>query len=251
MVCVRYYPHMTRAVLRIPQSWVPIEKKEAARLNLTVEEFYPTQKPSNFGLVLDLSVWVEMPMASRWLVAFRLANQRGQPVIAEVRVFPAEPGKRTAGRWSGEYGGTARVPPGGITARLLRTIRTQTFKKMLRTIMTRWEKELGALDLGFIPPMIPPLTNRGRKGRSDAALARIAAVYEGAYVAGTPPVQAVAKALRLSLTQARDAIHRARVRGLLSSATKQGKVGGRLTPTARALLKQQTKKKRGKHGTKR
>lgn len=243
---------MTRAVLRLPQSWVPIEKEEAARLKLTVEDFSPTHKATDFGLVLDLSVWVEMPLTARWLVAFRLANQRGQPVIAEVRVFPDEPGKRPAGRWSGEYGAiTTRVPPGGITARLLRTIRTQTFKRMLRTIVTRWEKELGGLDLGFIPPAVPPLTNQGRKGRSDAALARIAAVYEAAYLADTPPVPAVAKASRLSLTQARDAIHRARVRGLLSHASKQGKVGGRLTPIARELLKQQTKKKRRKYGKKR
>src|SRR5262245_23085922 len=119
---------MTRAVLRLPKRWVPIEKQEAARLKLTVEDFYPTHKPTEFGLVLDLSVWVEMSITARWLVAFRLVNQRGQPVIAEVRVFPSEPGKRTAGRWSGEYGGaTTRVSPGGITARLLRMIRTQTF----------------------------------------------------------------------------------------------------------------------------
>jgi hypothetical protein len=232
--------------------WVPVEKAEAARWKLPVEDFFPSHKPTDFGLVLDQSVWVEMPMVGRWLVAFRLVNQRGQLVIAEVRVFPAEAGKRTAGRWSGEYGGgSVRIPPGGITARLLRTIRTQTFNKMLRTIMMRWEKELGELDLGLIPLVTPPLTNRGRKGRSDATLARIAAAYEEGYLAGTPPVQAVAKAMRLSLTQARDAIHRARVRGLLSPASKQGKVGGRLTPTARALLKQQGKKKRGKYGKKR
>jgi len=243
------------SVLRSRGNWEPIKKSDAKRLGLKVEEFSPTHKAEEFGLVLDLSVWFEASIAPRWRVAFRLANQGGQPVIAEVRVFPDEPGERPAGRWSGEYGVKTKVPPGGITARVLRQIRTQTFRRELSAIRKRHAEHLGELarsDPSFPLTSAPSLTTRGRKGRSDRELARIALAYEAAYASGRPAIAAVAKAARLSLTKARDAVHRARTRGLLSPASKRGKGGGLLTPLGREILKQGAKSKGGKrHGKKR
>ena len=228
---------MPKAVLRSVCAREPIRKLDAKRLGLVVENFTPTHKATDFGLVLDRSVWVEIPTAGRWMIAFRLVNQQGQPVIGEVRVFPDEPGKRPAGRWSGEYGVTARVPPGGVTARVLRTIRIETFKTLLRTIVRKWGKALGDYDLGFTAAPSP--VTRGRKGRPDIVLARMAAVYAASYLAGRPTIPAVARRFRLSPSKARDAVYRARVRGFLSPATKQGKGGGLLTPLAQEILMNQ------------
>jgi len=261
---------MKKSALRSSGSWVPIKKSDARRLRLTVKTFAPTHHAKDFGLVLDRSVWFETSIAPRWIVAFRLANQRGQPVIAEMRVFPDEPDeqhpRRAPGRWSGEYGAVATVPPGGLGARVLRKIRTQAFKADLRKIMTRkitghkakksegkWgEEEWESVFPGVPLSMVPPQATRGRKGRSDRELARIAAAYERAYLDNRPATAAVAKAAGLTLTKARDAVSRARVRGLLSEASKQGKGGGLLTSLAREILKHNAKNTGGKHhGTKR
>jgi hypothetical protein len=260
---------MKKATLRTPNPWTPIDKADAKLLGLKVQPF-KAGEAKDFGLVLDRSVWVEAPLSSRlpWMVAFRLVNEDGQPVIAEVRVFPDQssapykagpPGtlptrwRRPAGRWSGDYPGVmAHVPRGGITARVLRTIRMQSYKGLLRTILTQHAEAFRSMDLGVPLSTVPSSTTRGRKGRSDETLARIAEVYGHAYRANRPSTAAVAKAFRLSLSQARDAVRRARVRGLLSPASKQGKGGGLLTPLAQKILKQVLKSKGGKqHGTKR
>lgn len=247
---------MSKTILRSPYGWTPIGKSQARHLGVSVVPLAPSHTVGDVGLVLDRSVWVEMPLPGRWMVAFRLASQGGQPVIAEVRVFPFEPDapgqRRPPGLWSGVHGVTTRIPPGGITARVLREIRTQAFRADLHTITARWEKETRDLFPGIAVSNIPPSTTRGRKGRSDRELASIAAIYVRAYAARRPSTPAVAKATGLSLTQARDAVHRARVRGLLSPASKQGKGGGLLTPLARKILKQDVTRKGGKrHGTKR
>jgi hypothetical protein len=220
----------------------------------------PLHVPKSYGTILDRSLWFQMSLAPRWLVVFRVVDQRGQPVIAEVRVFPAlethdeeKTWPQPTGRWRGEYGGKTFVPPGGLTARLLRGIRTQVFQKDLRRIMAYHAKDLAHGDSGVtLSAAPPPSATRGRKGRSDRELARIARTYERAYMAGRPSIADVAKAHRLSLSQARDAVSRARVRGLLSPASTQGKRGGLLTPLAHEILKQDAKGKGGKrHGTKR
>ena len=270
---------MKKSALRTTDCWVPIERSEGTRRGLTVKPLAPTHTAKELGLVLDRSVWFETRIAPRWIVAFRIVNQRGQPVIAEARIFPDEPVRYPPGRWSGEYGAPATVPPGGLGARALRQIRTQAFRKDLFKIRTRkttvawtdWHpktkaeephtavvdwaatlQELARGDSNFPITSAPPSSTRGRKGRSDQTLARIAKVYEHAFKASRPSTAAVSKAFRLSLSQARDAVRRARSRGLLSPASKQGKGGGLLTSLAQEILKKDLKSKGGKrHGKKR
>lgn len=243
----------------------PIKKSDAKRRGLTVEPFGPGYRAEGYGLVLDRSVWFETRIAPRWIVAFRLVNQRGQPVIAEARIFPDEPGHYPPGRWTGEYGAPAIVPPGGLGARVLRQIRTRAFEQDLRTIMAHkiftqkgvrrdepWSKEEWEMTFPGLPPaLIPPSATRGRKGRSDHELARIAAIYERAYLAKRPATEAVAKTMRISPEKARDAIRRARVRGLLSPATKQGKGGGLLTERGKKIVNVKKQKGGTRHGQKR
>jgi hypothetical protein len=266
---------MKKSALRTVGSWVPITRSEAKRRGLIVESLTPIYRACDLGLVLDQSVWFEARIAPRWIVAFRLTNQRGQPVIAELRVFPDEPGHYPPGRWSGEYGAPAKVPPGGLSARDLRQIRTQAFRADLRTITANVlkvsEAQAAALPVAdlekdwreglssFFPVVplstTPPVATRGRKGRSDIELARIAAAYERAYLANRPAIAAVAKAAGITLTKARDSVRRARVRGLLSPASKQGKGGGLVTQLTQEMLKQDVKNRKTKggkhHGAKR
>lgn len=82
--------------------------------------------------------WVEAPLGA-WVVAYRLVNQSGEPVVAELRVFPCEPGKgRPPGRWSAEVLGVdASAPPGGIPADLLRHVRVTLFRSVAADFL-RW-----------------------------------------------------------------------------------------------------------------
>jgi hypothetical protein len=260
---------MRSPVLRETSSWTPIDKSHASALGLDgqIQELAPSHPVEDIGLILNRSVWVEIPPADRWIAAFRLVNKGGVPVVAELRVFPAETDprrerKRPAGQWRGEYGDAESVPRAGLTARLIHNqVRLGTFKDVLRTVLSRHGVALKSLALDFpnLPQASPRPATRGRKGRPHAVLAKIAAVYARAYLANSPPIPAVRDRFRLSLSQARDAVFRARTLNLLTPADKQGRAGGMLTPQARALLHQpknkkpkaQWMKRRKSHGTKR
>lgn len=234
---------MPRAILRSPNSWTVIDKADAQRLKLSAERIKDAREEDlrQIGYVLDNSIWIEQPLGQSWMLAFRVAYQRGGPVIAELRLFPhdTEHVKRPPGVWSGILGDPSRVPPGGITARLLREVRTTAFRKVLRELVARWDRQvMTAQPLPWAHPLKPASAKpkRGRPGRSDVELAQVARAYSKAYVSGQPPVPAVAKTFQLSRSQARDAIFRARAKGFLSPAAKQGTTGGLLTPSAKSLL---------------
>jgi hypothetical protein len=62
---------------------------------------------------VERAFWVEYRQG-RWAVAYRLVGQKGRPVVAEVRVLPAEGDAVVVGEWSGR---ARSVPVGGLTAR--------------------------------------------------------------------------------------------------------------------------------------
>jgi CRP-like cAMP-binding protein len=79
-----------------------------------------------------------------------------------------------------------------------------------------------------------------REARGDVRLARIANYYVEASSRGSRTQNAdVAKQLAMTPSQVRDAVHRARLQGLLSFTAKQGVAGGELTPKALELLRAQ------------
>lgn len=192
------------------------------------------------GLALVKEAWVETPLGPGWIAAYRLVPQRGMPVVAELRIFPAESGRpRQPGRWSGEFlGVAARVPPGGLTTRLLRTVRVGGYRRfagrVVRETRAKWP-EFGADELG---PLREPKDQprRGRPSRPRAFFAEIARDYVRSIEAGSHrPVADVARRRRLASGQVRDALHRARLLGLLERGGR-GRYGGALTEGARALL---------------
>lgn len=227
---------MPKEVLRYAQAWIPVDKEKARRFKLSVE---PLRTPADVVEVQDDSWWFEVPM-DEWILAYRIVGQSGQPVLAELRIFPAVPtDSRPPGEWAGMYGAADDVPVGGITARVLREAKSVGFRSVLKEIVRKWSTVIQ--DHGLPITAVSPRPTRGRKGRTDAELARIADAYAAAYTSGKPPIPAVAARFGLSPSQARDAVSRSRQRGFLSPAGMQGKGGGVLTPLGQTVL-QQTQK---------
>jgi hypothetical protein len=184
-------------------------------------------------------VWIEADVSSKaqpgavWKVAYLLVNQGGVPVVAEMRLFPAEPHPfRPAGQWSGHVAGvSAPVPPGGITSRLIREVH---LGKHLRYAG-------GEVASAASPP---PRRRSDRRSRlPEIAFARAAETYDAAVKKNEgPPVPAVARRHRLSIESARWRIHEARVRGFLTT-TGQGRAGGRLTDRGKRVLRTKTRRR--------
>jgi hypothetical protein len=192
-----------------------------------------------------LETWIEVPVGA-WIVAYRLVNDQGVPVVGEVRMFPAEPGRPGPGQWSGELlGPEARVPRGGITARVLRRVRVRAYLtrmsevvRQLRVEAPAWAPRYG---WAVIDPTAPgaarPGARRGPKGRPDSFYAEVAREYVKAVERGSyRPVADLARRRRASPTKVRDMIRRARARGLLT-LEGPGKRGGLLTERAETLLR--------------
>jgi hypothetical protein len=197
------------------------------------------------GEVRVPETWLEAPIGGDWIAAYRIAAADGPPVIAELRVFPAETGRPGWGRWSGEVLGTrSNAPEGGITVRLLRRLRPGQPLRFVSDLLQRLRAQApeAARALGWTLPPAPtpsslPRPRRGRPGRPDLFYARVAAEYVHAVQAGSPhPVADLARRRRLPPARVRDMIHTARRRGLLSSH-RRGVRGGELTDRAHALLR--------------
>jgi hypothetical protein len=238
---------------------------------------HPSPRPVSFrisaragsGTRTIKNCWLETDLSGGWRVAYRLAAEAGHPVVSEVRVYPAER-RAPAGWWSGEELGmeATTVPPGGLTATLLREVRLgahllegkaalEWAKTKTRprggdvSLITAWLRRLGLKSLH--PPERKP--GPGRLGRPRHEVARIAREYARAVSRNSRhPIQDVQAVHRhLSLDQLRDVVRRARQLGYLTASTGRGRMGGVLTETGSAALRfEQTRRgaKRGKVGSK-
>jgi hypothetical protein len=168
--------------------------------------------------------WVEVQHGP-WIAAYAITVDEGQPVVAELRVTP-----------------TARVPAGGLTARMLRELKPGA-------AVAEAYAEMG-LDADRPPRRFAKArkqpTRPGRRGRDDSFYANIAWEYVRALTARSRhPVADTAEVLRkndlhYSDAYVRDAIAEARRRGLLTPA-RRGRAGGRLTEKGRKLCFEQEK----------
>jgi hypothetical protein len=190
--------------------------------------------------------WTELPIPAdrRWVAAARLLVSRGAVVIGEVRVFPAEPhAERRQGEWSAAVLGVrALCPPGGVVARLLRAVPLGAFTRAAvefeRLLRERFGDEaflprgrFGAL--GLESPRQGP---RRRHRAADTVVLGVARAYADAIERKSRrALEEAAAACHLAYRHARDLVGVARARGYLT-ATKQGRGGGELTPTARKRL---------------
>jgi hypothetical protein len=161
-----------------------------------------------------------------WKATYRLALQRGVSVIAGLSIEP----------WG------SGVPPGGLSARLLRTLKFTLPRRELRRLAEIVQKHPVVYEGRFqSSPFLATEAQASRreylKGRQDSFYAEIAKQYcklAGSHVKN--PIQVIAKSRSLSPSKVRDMIFQARKRGLLTKPPKQGRMGGELTLKCIALL---------------
>ena len=245
---------------------VLVDLGDARQSGLHEEDLAPVPRGRATRQTTVYNVWLEMPLDEHWMVAHRLVPQAGQPVVAEVRVFPREASRSKRGEWSARLLGVrALVPAGGLTARLHRRVKLGAHLvegvKVMAWVAEEADRRRQAAHgtrrrvgpapfdadgwlgrLGFAaPPERRPIRRSGkspgRPGRPPAAVARVARDYADAVNRKSRrPVADVAARRQLKSHTVRDMVRRARVLGLLSPAVP-GRAGGQLTPRGRALLK--------------
>ncbi|MGB7220743.1 MAG: hypothetical protein WBD07_18230 [Vicinamibacterales bacterium] len=202
-----------------------------------VREVPPGQVPPQFKGLLPASrrlYWIEAPIGDAWVAAYRIVVLDGRPIIAELRVFPAEPriGDREfgPGEWSGSFNATASVPGQGITAGLVK-------KKIQVSIPIDHITEIRA-KMQALAEQHWGITrsSRGRKPKPALFYAEVARDYVNALTAGSrQPAADLAKARGISRALSRALVSRARAMRFLEIAAA-GRAGGALTDAARRVL---------------
>ena len=208
--------------------------------------------------------WAVDKLGDAWIVALRLTIQDGEPVIAEARIFPNDPndsdyradlpgvpagiGQRAmTGEWTHDR---SVVPRGGLTARLIRRVRTgdglsATIREKLRHINDGFrpvgEDTPSLVGLAGGPgwdAVIRRIQQQPPVGVSRVQrLAMTAALYVTA--CQQDPGHAnreVAQRLGIPVEHVRDRIYAARIAGLLTGGPGRGRAGGRLTPEGHEVL---------------
>ncbi len=211
-------------------------------------------------------LWTEEALDGKWadwVVAARFVpDDRGQPVIAEVRVFPKDARRvHSPGRWAAEFLGvraTETVPRGGIPATLLRrAILLREHEKFTSEIFTSLshasEHERiastveGPKSAGFVVAATPAAEKKKMRGRprvwSEADLAQIAHEYEAAVQSGLPIIKTIAAARVVSEANARNLVSKARALGLLPAAIVRGRRGGVPSPTMKQAIARLTRRR--------
>jgi hypothetical protein len=234
----------------------------------------PSESPRSVRSAIRLKIgsngqiWTEEFLSepwSGWVVASRVvADERGLPVLGEVRIFPAEPTHHSEpGEWSG-----SAVPRAGLPWTLPRrgvalSEHARFASNMISgALWTRGKRTdrislylVGALTAaGFNVGAVKapaalrdaPSSNRGRpKVWSDADCARVALIYDAAIEANRSPQRDVAAAVGKPITVARNLIARARRLGKIPKAAKQGRRAiERLSAAQRDALRREAKHSR-------
>jgi hypothetical protein len=230
---------MARSQLTVDFTREPDWERLARALNVRREQLRLTQE----GAAVE-RLWVATPLNDAWTSAARLAVQNGQIIVAEVRVFPNEPGRKRPEIWSAELLGTrAPVPPGGLTTAVLRQVSLVEPRRHARAALSQLHRYMRR------PPNAesafwranPPETRLRRAragGRDDQFYAKLATEYEHLSdpAVSRRPVADLAARHRVPRPQMRDMVREARERGLLTFFS-QGRPGGSATPLAHKILK--------------
>ena len=246
------------AGLSIGSRWEIVDGRDALQRGALGSELAPVNSDHSKSylqaarITLQHRAWVEIPLGNgEWTTAARLLPQNGVPVIAELRIFPHVPSARQGpGQWGEEFAGLrAKVPPGGISTRLLRGLRlslTGSAWKQFREAMQKlagkddWVEKSHGLSVAA-----PEAKRAYRRGRPDSFYALVAKRYCKVIESGKRnPVQKIAHSIGESESKVRDMILQARKRGLLTRPPKQGRIGGLLTPKGQALLGTKTKRQK-------
>jgi hypothetical protein len=198
-------------------------------------------------------IWAEFNDGS-WRIGLRFQSRNGQPVLTEVRIFPAESDSRP-GRWSGDV---AIIDAGGLRPALVKSLavgalRNQAIQRLTDPGDSFWVNDWPVpaenwFDVAFYAGIeahaaadVPE--RPGRKPLSDKQLALVARYYTQAMQSGAKSSHKYVREQMeqrhgeyLSATTISGRIHKARERGFLTPVEKKGMKGGSLTKRARDVL---------------
>jgi hypothetical protein len=215
------------------------------------------------------NLWLEVELGDGWRAAYRLVPYRKQPVVAELRIFPADVyADREAGTWRAEVLGVMSGGSRKRTDRLggkpvaLPAVRDGLKRRFVQARVRMGEHlrlagkglddliKAGAddlIDTGFADPSeSASAVNKARRpprrgSRPDRFYAEVARAYVRHLNAGSKrPTSDIARERRLSQTQARDAVRTAREKGFLTPG-RRGSLGGTLTELAKQLLNERSR----------
>ncbi|HXG71782.1 MAG TPA: hypothetical protein VNJ04_14330 [Gemmatimonadaceae bacterium] len=188
---------------------------------------------------------LETELGNGWMVIEHFEMQGGQRVVAHLTICPAPPQTPVRdGRHPGERPTDGVTPAGGITARLLRTVKVGKAEPVLRDYRT-WvrkffgEDALRRLGTDVLRPARKAKRQAPRHRRvSDFYYAELARDYETLVRQGVKRPTAELQRLRgIPLQRIRSHVHLARTNGFLTE-TRRGQAGGEMTAKARRLLTQ-------------
>lgn len=197
--------------------------------------------------------WLEVPVDDTVMAALRLVPQGGRPVLAEVRIYPGQPGASLRpGEWSAEYlGRNAPVPSGGLSARKVHEAKPGEYLQYLADIVTEMERKWGRPAVhgeqrlltrhGFDAAVGESQRRSGRPPSHDLLFYAILARDLNRIIAtgnARSPVAELAKQKGYATTSMHKLIKVARNKGMMGPPPRRGLSGGRLTERARALLRE-------------
>jgi hypothetical protein len=184
--------------------------------------------PETEGSGLDFAAAHYQPDTKQTYVTCNIKGFPGWE--AEAVISPTDAGLQIDRLTIRPWGDAA--PPGGITTRMLRQVRTGAIFASYRS---------AARALSFVLPDTAPdpsVSERvGRRGRDDRFYARWAAEYADALTRSPNPVAEMAGRHHLSPSQVRNLVHACRNKKMLTAAPP-GRAGGELTARAIELLKE-------------
>ena len=197
-------------------------------------------------------VAAEADLDNGYRVAVRVVPKDGEPVVAEVRLYPSEPYTPVWGNWSGK---PESVPGRGLSPTNIRRIRFgEVFDEVRRLIRSPeafseirpggdwmdWVDLLtsGGFDTAQMDRAKPA---RGRPPLSDEELAKVAVLYDRAMTEGVHPIKFIIDKMGLDpvLDRGRTTqrVSKARKRGFLSPAPAKGVKGGVITVEGLKVLR--------------
>ena len=184
----------------------------------------------------DSSVWAQINLGDSWRVAYRIIPQDDELVVGEIRVFPREGNwfkEPAPGEWSAKVlGRLAKVPPGGITARLLRQVKVGQHHEYANEFVKKFYPQIE--DYLSAPRSSPKPRRKNRL--SDVYLAALAGLYVAVLDTGVKqPIVELSRRLKRKREEIRDHLHQARNRKILAGG-RQGRATGTLTEKAKELI---------------
>jgi hypothetical protein len=211
------------------------------------------------------SIWAIGPPpghdTSAWLIGLHFANIDGHLILVEQRTFPNERGTPMLAEWTGD---TDKIPDGGLGASVVKNLALLRMENQVRAAFADYTVETwGGGPYTAYPDGEPPeaflnwsaLTatvgidttdttghrTSGRKPLPDELLARVAYHYTEGLRNGRK-VQLYVSGMVSTPDNPNPSsdqwIKKARERGFLTPAPKQGQAGGKMTDKAMDVLKQ-------------